>query len=103
MAGKITKEDLQKAFHCAKNNREEVLSGEVCGCFACANTFHTHEIDHWIRSDTGETALCPHCYLDAVIGEKSGFPITREFLLAMNDHWFDGILEMDWRSLSRLY
>jgi hypothetical protein len=27
--------------------------------------------------------------MDSVIGSKSGYPITREFLTAMRSHWFD--------------
>ena len=34
------------------------------------------------------TAICPHCGVDSVIGEKSGFPITQEFLKAMHKRWF---------------
>jgi acetone carboxylase gamma subunit len=36
----------------------------------------------------GTTALCPYCGIDSVIGDKSGFPITKEFLEKMYQHWF---------------
>jgi hypothetical protein len=38
--------------------------------------------------DLGTTALCPYCGIDSVIGDTSGFLITREFLKQMNQHWF---------------
>lgn len=49
------------------------------------------EISEWIYElDEGEevTAICPHCGIDAVIGESSGFPITPDFLRTMNRRWF---------------
>nr|QGW61148.1 hypothetical protein ICEMyc226_00116 [Mycolicibacterium sp.] len=36
----------------------------------------------------GQTALCPYCGIDAVIGDAAGYPITREFLEAMRAQWF---------------
>ena len=30
-----------------------------------------------------------YCCIDSVIGDKSGFPITEEFLKTMRDYWFD--------------
>jgi len=39
-------------------------------------------------TDTGETAICPRCSIDSVIGDASGLPVTKEFLKEMNKHWF---------------
>jgi len=44
------------------------------------------DISEWI--DDGQTALCPKCEIDSVIGTASGFPITHEFLMRMHEHWF---------------
>ena len=44
------------------------------------------EIQEWV--DGGKTAICPKCDMDSVIGESSGFPITKEFLGAMYKKWF---------------
>jgi hypothetical protein len=43
-------------------------------------------IEEW--TDAADTALCPHCGIDAVIGDASGFPITKEFLSEMCQAWF---------------
>jgi hypothetical protein len=40
----------------------------------------------WIDEDN--TALCPFCGIDSVIGSGSHFPITREFLEQMKAYWF---------------
>ena len=51
-----------------------------------------NEIKEWIIAnnscDKRGTAICPKCNIDSVIGESSGFPITKEFLIAMNKRWF---------------
>lgn len=43
-----------------------------------------------MREVEGEnTALCPHCGIDALIGDASGLPVTdAAFLLEMHAHWF---------------
>jgi hypothetical protein len=49
------------------------------------------EIDEWTDIDNPlaeQTALCPRCGIDSVIGDKAGFPITPEFLDEMNRTWF---------------
>lgn len=35
-----------------------------------------------------QTALCPKCGSEAVIGDKSGYPINAGFLGRMNEAWF---------------
>jgi hypothetical protein len=68
--------------HCGRH-RQEILSSSFCGCFSCLNLFPPSTIDYWTDLDetgTGLTAMCPCCGLDTVIGDKSGFPITQEFM-----------------------
>jgi hypothetical protein len=53
--------------------------------------FQPNEITEWCDEDSmgaGQTALCPRCGIDSVIGSASGFPLTPEFLEAMNRRWF---------------
>jgi len=71
--------------HCSMH-RDEVLSSELCGCFSCFQVFARSEISEWI--DNGQTALCPYCPVDSVIGSASGYPITKEFLEEMHRYWF---------------
>jgi len=40
------------------------------------------------RVDDDKCAVCPKCGIDSVIGSKSSFPITHEFLDQMRIHWF---------------
>lgn len=81
--------------HCSRH-RETVLSSSACGCFYCLGTFAPAAITEWIdrrnrsgvESAEGNTALCPECGIDAVIGDRSGLPLTPMFLAALHDRWF---------------
>ncbi len=61
------------------------------GCFHCIETFHPAAIVEWVKEpfnrDGPRTALCPHCGIDSVIGDTSGY-LTREFLMNMHERWF---------------
>ena len=76
--------------HCFQN-RDEVLSSELCGCFYCLATFTPAEIVDWLTEvtpNTGVTAFCPKCGIDAVLGSRAGYPLTMDFLAAMRLRWF---------------
>lgn len=67
-------------------NRSTLMKSDFCGCFYCLEVFPPNEIQDW--TDDGDTALCPKCGIDSVIGSVSGYPIQHEFLSKMHDHWF---------------
>lgn len=71
--------------HCSLH-RAEIEASSICGCFYCSAKFPPSAVCGWIDDD--QTALCPKCTIDAVIGSASGFAITIEFLTQMRDHWF---------------
>ena len=77
--------DLKLAHLQSSGHRNEVCNSEKCGCFSCLTIFHPSEIEEWIE---GETALCPYCSVDAIIGENNAYDITPEFLRRMKRHWF---------------
>lgn len=68
-------------------NKEQLEQSKICGCFSCCRIFPPSEITDYIP-DEPPTAECPYCYVDSVIGDASGFPITKEFLRKMNKRWF---------------
>lgn len=90
-ARKMPAEVLDAHEH-SVNHRKEIAVSKVCGCFACTNIFPPSKIWEWIETDTDEFAMCPYCGIDAVIGDESGYTITRDFLSQMNRYWFDGDL-----------
>ena len=79
-------QDVLRAHKHSIRHRAEIEASSICGCFYCLRTFKPEEISEWI--DDEQTALCPFCPVDSVIGSASGFPITREFLQRMHDYWF---------------
>lgn len=85
-------EDVRRAHDKSSHHREEVLASALCGCFYCLRTFPPGDIKEWIDERrsmrAGQTAMCPHCGIDAVIGDKAGFELTKEFLERMNSFWF---------------
>jgi uncharacterized paraquat-inducible protein A len=82
-------EALATAHRHSIRQREEIIASGACGCFYCEAIVNPAEIRDWI--DENRTALCPRCGVDALIGDKSGFPATNPaFLKAMHQHWFEG-------------
>ncbi|WP_211194765.1 hypothetical protein [Pyxidicoccus fallax] len=77
--------DHIRAHERSNQHREEVLASELCGCFNCLATFPPDRVREWVDED--ETALCPECGLDTVLGARSGFPITPDFLRKMQAYW----------------
>src|SRR6476660_738045 len=82
--------DYIRAHRRSISHRDEIEASEKCGCFYCGAIFSPAEITDWLNESKagGQTALCPRCSIDSVIGSQSGFPITPEFLSRMNGHWF---------------
>ena len=84
--GRIIDPKLRAAHKCSIHHRLQIKSSKLCGCFGCLSTFPPINIEEW--TDAVDTALCPLCGIDAVIGDASGFPITKEFLSEMCQVWF---------------
>jgi hypothetical protein len=68
------------------HHRAEIEASGSCGCFYCMRVFGHEHINEWI--DDGETALCPHCGIDSVLGSASGYEISAPFLSRMHSAWF---------------
>jgi hypothetical protein len=85
----ITPDD-ERAHRHSSRHRVEVLSSERCGCYYCCAVFLPTEITEWTDEweGVGNTALCPRCGIDSVIGSTSGYPVTPEFLATMKARWF---------------
>jgi hypothetical protein len=85
------KTEYEMAHQHSSNHRKQVLESETCGCFYCLSIYPPSEITEWVdenQTGVGQTALCPKCGIDSVIGSKSGVPINREFLSCMKQTWF---------------
>lgn len=78
--------DIKEAHKHSIRHRDELRNSKSCGCFYCVDIFDYKNISEWC--DDGDTALCPTCGIDSVIGSDSGYEITKEFLGAMKKYWF---------------
>jgi hypothetical protein len=89
---------LLAAHRHTTNNRAELEASRLCGCCSCTAIFPTEEIVAWTGLDmsnfenpdaaSAETALCPRCGSEALLGDTCGYPITPDFLNRMNQSWF---------------
>lgn len=83
--------DFSELHKHSDHNRTELEDSEVCGCFYCLRIFDPKEIVEWIDRSGAEmpndTALCPHCDIDAVIGDVVAMP-TYSLLESMHIRWF---------------
>ena len=73
--------------------RKELLGSSDCGCFNCLKIYPPFKIRHWTdfnENGVGETAICPYCGIDSVLGDKSGCDISDSFLRLMNQIYFGG-------------
>ncbi len=82
----MPKHDHIAAHVHSRFHRSELESSDLCGCFCCLAIFPPEQIHAWLE-DEG-TALCPHCSIDSVIGDSSGFEVSQDLLSRMKAHWF---------------
>jgi hypothetical protein len=93
---------LLAAYRHTYNNWVSIGASKQCGCCKCIQTFAPEEIVAWVGLDMDkiddpqaiaqQTAVCPKCGSEAVIGDASGYPVTLAFLGTMNEAWFHGTI-----------
>ena len=95
MVGMESVDPLTAAHDHSFKNRSEITQSDTCGCYCCLAIFPPADVREWLtESDGQESAFCPRCSIDAVIGSASGFPITSEFLQKMRRRWFAGMADV---------
>ncbi len=70
----------------SSRNRVEIETSTRCACFFCFRTFRHTEIKAWI--DANQTALCPACGVDSVLGSASKHRLDDTFLRGMHTQFF---------------
>ncbi len=81
--------DIQrlKSAHDTSSYHRDILARSLeCGCFYCLSVFPPDAVREYI--DRGQTALCPECSIDSVIGDASGYAVSGPFMEQMHEHWF---------------
>jgi NAD-dependent SIR2 family protein deacetylase len=85
--------ELEIAHDHSTANRGEIQRSATCRCFYCLKQFPPSEISEWIPDRAGETAVCPRCGIDSVIGSVSGIAMSDAVFEELRDHWFDAASE----------
>jgi hypothetical protein len=84
----FAKDELVAAHRYCTNNRGQLDASSEAGCFFCKSMFASGDVTDWC--DEGQTALCPRCGIDSVLGSHTGLPIADPaFLEAMHQYWFN--------------
>lgn len=82
--------DIISAHKYSSKHRDSILKSKKCGCFNCLEIFTANEITDWCDFDAteiGQTAICPKCSIDSVIGDYDLY-FDKQFLKDMQNHWF---------------
>jgi NAD-dependent SIR2 family protein deacetylase len=83
----MNEQELLTLNQAASLHRELLTASTICGCFRCLSVFGHDELRKWIQQNN--TALCPRCGEDAVIGDASHPGLTRKILEEMHQRWFE--------------
>lgn len=68
------------------NNKYLIAKSDYCYCYHCKGKFESSEIVKYI--DNNNTAICPHCNVDAVLPDCIDINIDNNILDEMNKYWF---------------
>lgn len=82
----MTKEEMKRIHSHTMRNRTEIDASQTCGCISCCGIYPASEVVDYI--DGGETALCPECGIDAVIGDGTGISLDLLTLNELNKEFF---------------
>ena len=82
----MTKEEMKGIHSHTLRNRKEIEASDNCACISCCEIFNPSEVEEYI--DEGETALCPKCGIDAVIGDFTGISLDPTTLNELHKEFF---------------
>lgn len=86
---KTSKVITKNAHKHSSKNRSSLEQDSICGCFYCLKIFSPSEITEWFQEEGDDTAVCPYCGIDSIIGEGSGFLMEPDFFEQMHKNWFN--------------
>lgn len=79
-------QQLQALHLQSSQHLECIQQNQKCGCFYCLKIFDATEITDWV--DDEQTAICPHCGIDAVLAENDEQVLDQAILKEMHDYYF---------------
>jgi len=76
---------IEEASKYSIRNKDFIEKSDLCSCYYCFSTFKKEEIDNW--ADSGQTAICPKCSVDSVLGDYT-IKFDKEFFEKLHEYWF---------------
>ena len=71
----------------AMKNRKMIEQSSLVGCYSCCKIFDSKDVKEY--TDRNETALCPHCNVDCLVGNQCGFVLEESILIKARQYWFN--------------
>ncbi len=79
--------DIKIAPKLAIHNKKSLEKVSECACYYCYKVYSPSEIQEWV--DVGnDTAICPHCGIDAVLPVNEEGEKDLAFLTKLHEYWF---------------
>ncbi|WP_034536353.1 hypothetical protein [Carnobacterium inhibens] len=79
--------NADKIIKQAYKNKDSIVKSDCCGCYNCTKLFTPNKVEEYV--DNGQTAICPYCGMDSVIGTNMGYNITTNFLKQLKKEIFE--------------
>lgn len=87
---------LKQVHEHSFKNKEEILRSCKCLCFHCFRTYNSNDVEMFIpENDGNETALCPLCITDTLIGDASGFELSDQLIDELAYKYLRGLTRKD--------
>ena len=85
----LTVKERCKYLHIySSENKSDVAESKNCGCFFCIKIFDSTQVCAYINDKGGQTALCPHCSVDAILPDNK-VDLSIGLLEDMYRVWFE--------------
>lgn len=79
--------DIKIAPKLAMHNKAKLEKVSECVCYYCYKVFSPSEIKEWVDKSL-DTAICPHCSVDAVLPVYEEGEKDIVFLTKVHEYWF---------------
>lgn len=84
----FTWEEFEDIYKHTKNNEIEIFQSKKCGCLFCTSIFDARKVNEWSGDGKNASAICPHCGMNTLIGDKSGHQIDKSTILNASNFIF---------------
>lgn len=80
--------EAQRYRAAAFANRESISKSSTCVCYHCLCRFSANAVDNWIEDIKDDTAICPACGIDSVLGDATGLDLSDAVILQVSKKSF---------------